>query len=649
MIPVLQVSGKGIADTWEKSVDMLWKNGIRIKTEYDKPKEPLSIDATMVMVASEPLSEPRIHLSIPSTFKDLEKYEREVVDGVHDHWIDPKSGKWTYTYHQRLFKYPSPEGHVNQIDYIVNKLSDAPYTRRAQAITWNPRLDPHTDDPPCLPPDSLIYVYNGPKAISNVTQEDIVLTHCGNFRKVTKVYRRHFSGNLIEITAKFFGKIQLTPEHPVLVLKGLKCPWTRGKILCKPTCRSRLHYLEKNGHDCPRAYGRYEPMWAPAASIGIGDLLLFPIPKLELKSPKIEYFTINQDTLYLIGLFLSEGDLSKEDAIRFSLSKREEHLINRISEIMENACKLEPHISEVSDKECVRISFYNRGLTRFFKENFYNSFYEGLDKQLPSWALYLSRHLQKNLLLGLIDGDGWVGSTKKHPNIIEYATTSQKILHQVKLIMLRNNIVPEVYKMPSQSHSYNGRIISSKQDCYKLIISGTQSYKFLDTPPKSKTYQTKWVDENYAYLPVRQVQEIFYDGTVYNLEVEDDNSYVSIAGALHNCLQRIWFRCTEEDGKLKLNMNTHWRSRDAYKAAFWNMFALTELQKRIAQQVSETSGEEIELGAYVDFSNSFHIYEHDFEDVERRLHKLVNERRLSERTMKTEDYLKYLQKIENLM
>ena len=149
-MPVLLVTGKGIAETWEKSVNTLWKNGIKIKTEYDKPKDPPSIDATMIMVVSEPLSEPRIHLSIPSTFKDLEKYKQEVIEGVHDHWIDPKSGKWTYTYHQRLFKYPTQEGFIDQIDYLINKLSSVPYTRRAQAITWNPMLDPSTDDPPCL-------------------------------------------------------------------------------------------------------------------------------------------------------------------------------------------------------------------------------------------------------------------------------------------------------------------------------------------------------------------------------------------------------------------------------------------------------------------------------------------------------------------
>lgn len=150
MIPVLYVSGKNISEVWERSLELLWEKGIKIRTEYDKPNDPPSVDATMIMVVSEPLSEPRIHLSIPSTFKDLEKYKREVVDGVHDHWIDPKSGKWTYTYHQRLFKYPASAGAIDQIEYVVEKLSKVPYSRRAQAITWDPEFDPLTNDPPCL-------------------------------------------------------------------------------------------------------------------------------------------------------------------------------------------------------------------------------------------------------------------------------------------------------------------------------------------------------------------------------------------------------------------------------------------------------------------------------------------------------------------
>jgi len=110
------------------------------------------------------------------------------------------------------------------------------------------------------------------------------------------------------------------------------------------------------------------------------------------------------------------------------------------------------------------------------------------------------------------------------------------------------------------------------------------------------------------------------------------------------CLQRVWFRIIDSE----LIMETCWRSRDAYKAAFWNMYALTELQQRIAQQVSEFTGEKINTGAYIDFTNSFHIYEKDFADIERRLVKLTKERSLSERTMQTSDYLKYLRETSRL-
>lgn len=39
---------------------------------------------------------------------------------------------------------------VNQIEYIINKLKSSPYSRRAQAITWRPLVDPYHNDPPCL-------------------------------------------------------------------------------------------------------------------------------------------------------------------------------------------------------------------------------------------------------------------------------------------------------------------------------------------------------------------------------------------------------------------------------------------------------------------------------------------------------------------
>ena len=120
-----------------------------------------SKDASVTVVVADPFAEPRIHRNFPGGPEELETYRQEVCEGIHDHWIDPAAGKWTYTYHERLFSYcptqdlrdpeaSKPFPAVNQIEYVAQKCSEAFYTRRAQAITWMPTADPPTDDPPCL-------------------------------------------------------------------------------------------------------------------------------------------------------------------------------------------------------------------------------------------------------------------------------------------------------------------------------------------------------------------------------------------------------------------------------------------------------------------------------------------------------------------
>lgn len=149
-IPVFKVEGKNLPEVWEKAVLATWENGITIKTEYDKKNDPPSKDCTMIMVVEDPFAEPRIHRAFPGGLEELEIYRQEVVNGVHDHWINPAEGKWTYTYHKRFFDFEMKNEKIDQINYIIEKLSKVPYSRRAQAITWNPLLDPLTDDPPCL-------------------------------------------------------------------------------------------------------------------------------------------------------------------------------------------------------------------------------------------------------------------------------------------------------------------------------------------------------------------------------------------------------------------------------------------------------------------------------------------------------------------
>ena len=147
-IPVLKVEGKSLPEAWEKSLIEVWDNGITIKTQYDRPKDPPSKDATMIIVINDPFAEPRIHRALPTGLDELEIYRQEVVLGVHDHWIGTRG--WSYSYHDRLFNYKTTSAHLDQIGIVIENLADCAYTRRAQAITWDPELDAKDHEPPCL-------------------------------------------------------------------------------------------------------------------------------------------------------------------------------------------------------------------------------------------------------------------------------------------------------------------------------------------------------------------------------------------------------------------------------------------------------------------------------------------------------------------
>jgi len=136
---------------WEKAVIACWQQGESFPTEYDRPGDPNSRDVTALIHVTRPFDEPRVHRAFPGGLDDLEKYRSEVIHGVHDHWIDPSVGKWEYTYHERLFEYAVPAADVfDQVQGVIDRLKDVPYTRRAQVVTWQVWNDMRIDDPTCL-------------------------------------------------------------------------------------------------------------------------------------------------------------------------------------------------------------------------------------------------------------------------------------------------------------------------------------------------------------------------------------------------------------------------------------------------------------------------------------------------------------------
>ncbi len=167
-IPVICVEEKTLAQAYERALIRLYEEGTRFKTQYDKPGDPMSIDCTANITILEPDTDPMIHKAFPGGIDDLKEYELE-LKGFKDHWVknmnDPDDTRWEYTYHGRLAAYGSWQElknvqdkessfeagfSVDQVELVIQKLVEQPFTRQAQMITWMPNLDPQVYDPPCL-------------------------------------------------------------------------------------------------------------------------------------------------------------------------------------------------------------------------------------------------------------------------------------------------------------------------------------------------------------------------------------------------------------------------------------------------------------------------------------------------------------------
>ncbi len=145
VMKLIHVVGGNLPEAWEQSLVELSEVGAIMDTEYGER----SIDAPAVIIVEDPFAEPRVHLKgiVAGSLRGLLDYVDEVVKGVHDYLVE----RLGYTYHERLFSYSLPNGTtIDQVSKVVEKLRNAPYTRRAQAITWQPWKDLDSEHPPCL-------------------------------------------------------------------------------------------------------------------------------------------------------------------------------------------------------------------------------------------------------------------------------------------------------------------------------------------------------------------------------------------------------------------------------------------------------------------------------------------------------------------
>jgi thymidylate synthase len=150
-LPVCYAQGESIPEAWENSVVELYNNGLRWNREGPKDKGKETLDSTMTIEMSNPDSDLIMHKYMTCTPEALFDYQMEIL-GAKDSWVHPEEGstKWPYHYHERFASYPGTRKLINQVKAMINGLSNEPWKRRNQMITWSPERDISSIDPPCL-------------------------------------------------------------------------------------------------------------------------------------------------------------------------------------------------------------------------------------------------------------------------------------------------------------------------------------------------------------------------------------------------------------------------------------------------------------------------------------------------------------------
>ncbi len=399
---------------------------------------------------------------------------------------------------------------------------------------------------PCLPPGSNIIANGAPQAIEDIIKGQRVLTHKGDFREVEKAGSRPYKGKLIKIITRYFREepTLLTPEHPVFAVT-----LTRG-----------------TGPNYWKTMKWSDPEWIPAGQLTPKHILLYPIvtetkdvDQIRLSEllnlpvdsrGKVHYsyetytarripdiIPINKDFMRFAGYFLAEGTANNRGFNLYFGPKDKEYVDDAVR-IITKLFHYEPRVK--IDRSVYRIECYAGILRDLFRKLFGRYSY---GKSVPHWFMYLPQEKQAELIKGFWCGDG---GTKKLNFVL--VTNSPKLLTQFKMIFLRLGIIPQILKqskdqLNKNKHFFEGREIKFKHDRYQMLIGGKSLEKMrdilgVDHPllhRRKRSNEFAWIKGSYAYLPIAKLENLDYEGLVYNLAVAEDNSYVTAGATVHNC------------------------------------------------------------------------------------------------------------------
>ena len=390
-------------------------------------------------------------------------------------------------------------------------------------------LDVFDGSPPCFPAGTDVWTARGKVPIEGVEIGDLVLTHRGRYRRVVGRTKR-IAGGLRRLVIKYGREdIVCTEGHPL--------------------------YVRRRAGPRVRSYSA--PEWAAAKEIRPGDVVLEPhvaeVPDLVVPdvvtrqrinvegqsgSDRSEMRLLSRpcsldwkssEFAWVLGFYVAEGHRRGREPTFVDGGPYRREVVFSVAD--KEAAPLSVRLSGMGLHACVQR--HSQGSSRVSVSDLDLWSLVGVvgegagGKRIPAAFHAQPEEWQKAFLDGYFEGDGCLKRNGKAGVVRKATTVSRDLAEGVARMVARAfGVVASIDVLyPAGVGSIQGRSVMVRE-----------AYSVGYSLPGSRKPRPGFVDEAGAWLPVvSNEEEDRAAEDVYNLEVEEDESYVAGGLAVHNC------------------------------------------------------------------------------------------------------------------
>ena len=351
----------------------------------------------------------------------------------------------------------------------------------------------------CFTPDTLLYTPNGPVAIGQLSEGDSVITHTGSIQKIERVLRHTVKSEVLRIKIQCSeDPIVLTGEHQVLVMREqpvLNSNSNSANSNYNSNSVSNSVYNDIIRDRINNGYAKLE--WSDAKDVRVGDYVCFP--KLDnVDKAVVDIPTLSVDDFRFYGILVNDGwigDKHKGSGLLLNMDKKE------VIEFCKNYLRqhgIHPTIKHRPGSDNIVLKWRTSPMISFTPDMFYDKNNEEIiDKRFFM--------LPKEKCLAIVQGIFGIFTTDV--DILKKALpapwTSLAVIEALRFLLWRCN--------GSNEFGSSVRDITDKSDCNLRM--------------PNMSHMSRVIDIN--------TQE--YEGDLYDLEVENDHTYVTAnLGIVHN-------------------------------------------------------------------------------------------------------------------